>query len=1100
MVELAHAYVQIVPSMSGVGRAIQDAFGSAGDKGGAQAGKNFTSGFSAKIGAVAGVTASVFNKVAGVVASSLNSAIGRADQMNNFPKVMKNLGYSSEDAAASIKKISAALDGLPTTSSAMTGMVQQLAPLTSNLDEATDIALAFNNAMLAGGASTIEQENALTQYTQMLSAGKVDMQAWRSIQAAMPGQLNQVAEAMMGAGHNANDLYEAMKDGTYSFDDFNKTVMRLNKQGFAQYASFAQQARDATQGIGTAFENVRNRVAKAVQKVIEAIGVENIAGAINDFSSQFGKIGDAAANMVTGVKNWLGQAAQAAKPLVSIWQGDFAKLGLYLTGLGANAAAFGKSLLDVITNGGGMQSFLVGLNNVISALVNWWIALTRNVSIFIGTLADTGGVQAFLAALGELWQGLTQLFQGLQDAATGLLEIGENGGAAAAAGKLVGDAFEVATPIVKALAGTLQSVGEWASEHGDIVRAAIIGIGTAFAAVKGYQALNSGLQALTGTMNTVTTAAKGISNGIMLMTDLGGPVAMLKQMAGGLSLVKTAQTAWSTATKMATAVQGAFNAVIAANPIGAIVVAVAAVVAALVWFFTQTEVGRRAWAAFTSWLSETWAALVEGAKAIWNGLGEFLANLWATITGGVTGAWTSITTFLSGVWTGISTTATTIFNGIRDFIVNVFTVIGALIVAPLQAIRNGINTVFGWILSFITQQMNSTNTVWSTIWTAIYNVVNTIFTLISGYISTVVNAIRTVIVVFLDLLKGDWQGAWDAIKSFFTTTWDGIKAFLSNILDGIKAVWTTVWTAISTFFTDVWNRIVAFFTPIINGIRNTIGNVLNAIKSVWTSIWNAVKSVASAIWNAISGVVSTYIQNVRNTISTVLNAISGVWTSVWNSVSSFLGNIWHGITSAVSNGIQNVSNTVGRIKSTVLGAVSGAGQWLYDTGRQIISGLINGIGGAFQWVRNTISNLGSSLVGWAKSVLGIHSPSRIFRDEVGKWIPAGMAQGIDKASGLVADSIDGLTDMVPTVSLKTDTSRLETPLAYHGTVNGGRIAYTMDEQAGEYATKQDIIDAIDAALAAGITLNLNDRGGEVMAGKLAKPMSYELNSLAMRGR
>ena len=1100
MVELAHAYVQIVPSMSGVGRAIQDAFGSAGDKGGAQAGKNFTSGFSAKIGAVAGVTASVFNKVAGVVASSLNSAIGRADQMNNFPKVMKNLGYSSEDAAASIKKISAALDGLPTTSSAMTGMVQQLAPLTSNLDEATDIALAFNNAMLAGGASTTEQENALTQYTQMLSAGKVDMQAWRSIQAAMPGQLNQVAEAMMGAGHNANDLYEAMKDGTYSFDDFNKTVVRLNKQGFAQYASFAQQAKDATQGIGTAFENVRNRVAKAVQKVIEAVGVENIAGAINGFSSQFGKIGDAAANMVTGVKNWLGQAAQAAKPLVSIWQGDFAKLGMYLTGLGANAAAFGKSLLDVITNGGGMQSFLVGLNNVISALVNWWITLTRNVSIFIGTLADTGGVQAFLAALGELWQGLTQLFQGLQDAATGLLEIGENGGAAATAGKLVGNAFKAAAPIVKALAGTLQSVGEWAGEHGDIVRAAIIGIGTAFAAVKGYQALNSGLQALTGTMNTVTTAAKGISNGIMLMMDLGGPIQMLKQMGSSLSLVKTAQTAWSAATKMATAVQGAFNAVIAANPIGAIAVAIAAVVAALVWFFTQTEVGRKAWAAFTSWLSETWAALVEGAKAIWNGLGEFLANLWQTISGGVTGAWTSITTFLSGVWTGISTTATTIFTGIRDFIVNVFTVIGALIVAPLQAIQNGINTVFGWILSFITQQMNSTNTVWSTIWTAIYNVVNTIFTLISGYISTVVNAIRTVIVVFLSLLKGDWQGAWDAIKSFFTTTWDGIKAFLSNILDGIKAVWTTVWTAISTFFTDVWNRIVAFFTPIINGIRNTIGNVLNAISGVWTSVWNAVKSVASTIWNAISGVVSTCIQNVRNTISTVLNAISGVWTSVWNSVSSFLGNIWHGITSAVSNGIQSVSNTVGRIRDTVLGAVSGAGQWLYDTGRQIISGLINGIGGAFGWVRNTISNLGSSLVGWAKSVLGIHSPSRIFRDEVGKWIPAGMAQGIDKASGLVADSIDGLTDMIPTVSLKTDTSRLETPLAYHGTVNGGRIAYTMDDRSADSATKQDIIDAIDMALSAGITLNLSDRGGEVMAGKLAKPMSYELDNMARLGR
>ena len=616
---------------------------------------------------------------------------------------------------------------------------------------------------------------------------------------------------------------------------------------------------------------------------------------------------------------------------------------------------------------------------------------------------------------------------------------------------------------IKLVADTLN----WFVQHGKELAPIIIGIGTAFAAVKGYQALNSGLQALTGTMNTVTTAAKGVSNGIMLMTDLGGPVAMLKQMAGGLSLVKTAQTAWSTATKMATAVQGAFNAVIAANPIGAIAVAVAAFVAALAWFFTQTEAGRKAWAAFTSWLSETWAALVEGAKAIWNGLGEFLANLWSAISGGITSAWTSITSFLSGVWNGISTTATTIFNGIRDFIVNVFTVIGALIVAPLQAIQNGINTVFGWILSFITQQMNSTNTVWSTVWTAIYNVVSTIFGLISSCISTVVNAIRTVIVVFLSFLKGDWQGAWDAIKSFFTTTWDGI---------------------------------VAFLTPIINGIKTTIGNVLNAIQSVWASIWNAISGVVSTIWNAISGVVSTCIQNVRNTISTVLNAISGVWTSVWNRVSSFLGNIWHGITSAVSNGIQSVSNTVGRIKSTVLGAVSGAGRWLYDTGRQVIQGLINGIGGAFKWVKDTIGNLGKNLIGWAKGVLGIHSPSRIFRDEVGKWIPAGMAQGIDKASGLVADSIDGLTDMVPTVSLKTDASRLETPLAYSAVVGNGRIAYTVDDHTAEYATKQDIIDAIDQALTAGITLNLSDRGGEVMAGKLAKPMSYELNSLAMRGR
>ena len=578
---LATAYVPIVPSMDGVGKAIEKAFGDAskttGSKTGQSIGKGLSGGFAAKVGAVAGIASTVFSKVASVVTGSLNSAISRADQMNNFPKVMKNLGYSSEDAAASIKKISSALDGLPTTSSAMTGMVQQLAPLTSNLDQATNIALAFNNAMLAGGASTMEQENALTQYTQMLSAGKVDMQAWRSIQAAMPGQLNQVAEAMLGAGKNSNDLYEAMKNGSISFDDFNKKVMELNHNGFGKYASFAQQAKDATQGIGTAMENVQNRVAKAVQKVIEAVGVENIAGAINGFSSQFGKIGDAAAGMVTGVKGWFGKAAQAAQPLVSIWQSDFGQLGVYLKGLASNAQAFGGSLLDVVTNGGGLQNFLTGLNNIISPLVNWWIALTRNVSIFIGTLSDSGGVQAFLASLSELWKGLTQLGQGLADAVTGFLTVGQNGGAAASIGQLVGDAFNAAAPFVEKLASTLQSLGDWASEHGDAIRTVITGIAGGFAAFK---------------------------------------------TASLISAAVTALKSFDVAAKIAAAGQWVLNAAMNANPIVLVVTAIGALVAALVWFFTQTETGRKAWASFTSFLSSAWQSVVSFVTS----LGQNIAN------------------------------------------------------------------------------------------------------------------------------------------------------------------------------------------------------------------------------------------------------------------------------------------------------------------------------------------------------------------------------------------------------------------------------------------------------------------------------------------
>ncbi len=997
-IEIATAFVQVVPSMKGVGKAIESAFGSAsetaGNTAGIKAGNGFAGGFGAKLGVITGIAQSVAGKAIEAFMGLSGEITSASDSAQKFASTLNFAGVSERQ----IKRLTASTqDYADKTVYDLNDIRNTTAQLAANgVPNYDRLAEAAGNLNAVAGGSADTFKSVAMVLTQTAGQGKLTTENWNQLSDAIPGASGKIQQALKEAGAYTGNFRDAMADGQITAQEFNDAIMSL---GFTDAA------------------------------VEAATSASTIEGATGNLEAAFVKLGasvlDTAKPAITGGMSWIADGVTNAVPVVQAG---------------------------------------------IEGLIGWFQRLYSK-------LEENGAITAFKSA----WDTIRDAIMGVVNMVIDWAHMIPPDGLANG---------------IKLVADTLN----WFVRHGKELAPIIIGIGTAFAAVKGYQALNSGLQALTGTMNTVTTAAKGVSNGIMLMTDLGGPVAMLKQMAGGLSLVKTAQTAWSTATKMATAVQGAFNAVIAANPIGAIAVAVAAVVAALAWFFTQTEAGRKAWAAFTSWLSETWAALVEGAKAIWNGLGEFLANLWSAISGGITSAWTSITSFLSGVWNGISTTATTIFNGIRDFIVNVFTVIGALIVAPLQAIQNGINTVFGWILSFITQQMNSTNTVWSTVWTAIYNVVSTIFGLISSCISTVVNAIRTVIVVFLSFLKGDWQGAWDAIKSFFTTTWDGIKAFLSNILDGIKSIWTSVWTAVSQFFTDVWNRIVAFFMPIINGIRTTIGTVLNAIQSVWTSIWNAVRSVASTIWNAISGVVSTCIQNVRNTISTVLNAISGVWTSVWNRVGSFLGNIWHGITSAVSNGIQSVSNTVGRIRDTVLGAVSGAGGWLYDTGRQIISGLINGIGGAFQWVRNTISNLGSSLVGWAKGVLGIHSPSRIFRDEVGKWIPAGMAQGIDRASGLVADSIDGLTDMIPTVSLKTDTNMLETPLAYHGTVNGGRIAYTMDEQAGGYATKQDIIDAIDAALAAGITLNLNDRGGEVMAGKLAKPMSYELNSLAMRGR
>lgn len=914
--QLAQAYVQIVPSMKGVGKAIENAFDgpskSTGQKAGQSIGSGLSGGFAAKVGAVAGIASTVFSKVASVVTGSLNSAISRADQMNNFPKVMKNLGYSSEDAAASIKKISSALDGLPTTSSAMTGMVQQLAPLTSNLDQATNIALAFNNAMLAGGASTMEQENALTQYTQMLSAGKVDMQAWRSIQAAMPGQLNQVAEAMLGAGKNSNDLYEAMKNGSISFDDFNKKVMELNQNGFGKYASFAQQAKDATQGIGTAMENVQNRVAKAVQKVIEAVGVENIAGAINGFSSQFGKIGDAAAGMVTGVKGWFGKAAQAAQPLVSIWQSDFGQLGVYLKGLASNAQAFGGSLLDVVTNGGDLQNFLTGLNNIISPLVNWWIALTRNVSIFIGTLSDSGGVQAFLASLSELWKGLTQLGQGLADAVTGFLAVGQNGGAAASIGQLVGDAFNAAAPFVEKLASTLQSLGDWASEHGDAIRTVIAGIAGGFAAFK---------------------------------------------TASLISAAVTALKSFGVAAKIAAAGQWVLNAAMNANPIVLVVTAIGALVAALVWFFTQTETGRKAWASFTSFLSSAWQSVVSFVTS----LGQNIANFFT------------------------------------------------------QTIPNAIQSVIQWF-----QQLPSA------IGTALSNLITSIGTWAVSFGQSALQAGQQFVSNIANFLTNlpATIAYWLAYGITFVVLWaaqlgsQAISAgqqFLANL---------------GTFFVqlpgNIWNWLTSTVASVASWAAQMGANALSAGSWFLSNVGTFISQLPANVGSWLSGAVSAAASFVGRMASNAVNAGSRFLSSIGSYISQVPGRIGAGLSGAIS--------AVGSFASSMASGALRAGQQflsnlvntlasipgrMVSIGSQIVHGIISGITGSIGKVGSAILGGVKDAISGVKNFLGIHSPSRLFRDQIGRNIGLGLAQGISNSQAAVMSSMNGMASDIASTRFTT---------------------------------------------------------------------------------
>lgn len=356
--------------------------------------------------ALGNVAAGLFSKGMGMISSSMGSAIKRIDTMKNFPIVMESLGYDANDAAKSIQKISNSLDGLPTSTDSIVSMTQMLAPMTKSLDEASDIALAMNNALLAGGKAADEQSRAMIQYTQMLSTGKVDMQSWKSMQQAMPGQLDQIAKSLLGATAKGNDLYAAMKEGEVSFDDFNNAVLKLNKQGLPGMKNFEEQARAATGGIGTAMDNLKNRIAKGLADILEGIGRERISDFINNLSSTI-KTG------LSGLSDFAGQAADKVFPILEKLVANLPKIAAAITAitgvkfawngfqtitgtltkfgtsLGTTAAKFSDFMANIALSGNSYGKFSGGLSDMA-------FKLSKISPLALGAASAIAGVAAAL--------------------------------------------------------------------------------------------------------------------------------------------------------------------------------------------------------------------------------------------------------------------------------------------------------------------------------------------------------------------------------------------------------------------------------------------------------------------------------------------------------------------------------------------------------------------------------------------------------------------------------------------------------------------------------------------------------------------------------
>lgn len=364
---------------------------------------------------------------------------------------------------------------------------------------------------------------------------------------------------------------------------------------------------------------------------------------------------------------------------------------------------------------------------------------------------------------------------------------------------------------------------KWISEHheelkilGGVAISASVGVGAFFLVFKSAKIISSATKAVKGFVNGV----KGI--GVALTTGLG--------------------------------------------PIGLVIGAISALVAAFIYFWNTSEEFRNFWIglwesittaasgaweaikntalAFWDWITLTASAAIEGMKEGWNSFKESVANIWNAITDFASTAWETIKNV---VQVGIM------------FIVEIITFAVELIMIP-----------------------------WRFIWENVKEFVIPIWESIKSTVSNAINAVKTTIETVLN-----------AIKTFFTNVWNSIKNTTTSVFNGIKSV-----------VTNIWNSIKSVFETVLNAIKSVVSTAWNNIKSVTSSVFNAVKGVASSVWNSIKSVIDSVVNGIKSVVSSVWNSIKSTTSSVFNGIKDTASSVWNSIKSAIETPINAAKNAV----------------------------------------------------------------------------------------------------------------------------------------------------------------------------------------------
>ncbi|MFC3212730.1 phage tail tape measure protein [Planomicrobium okeanokoites] len=331
------------------------------------------------------------------------------------------------------------------------------------------------------------------------------------------------------------------------------------------------------------------------------------------------------------------------------------------------------------------------------------------------------------------------------------------------------------------------------------------------------------------------------------------------------------------------------------------------------------------------------------------------------------------------VWNFIKTTIETVVAAVVAFVMSVWGQLVAFWNENGEMIKEATSNVWNVISTVIQGVLKAIQAVFQVVWPIIQIIVMSVWENIKGVISGALDIIMGLVQVFAGLFTGNWSAMWEGVKQMFS----GAVQFL--------------WNAVQLL---LWGKLLKGLAGFVGAFRSQIGAFWNGVKTLFNTSINAIKSFFTAGLQSIRGVTQANLSNILNFFRTIFSAIV-------TTVRTRFANVVTAIRTALSTALTLIRTVL----TNMINAVKNKASAFLSAGKDLIRGLINGIKNMTGQALSAITGVVDSVVGKAKSLFGIKSPSRVFMG-IGAYLSEGLANGIDDKARTAIKTVGDLSRSV----------------------------------------------------------------------------------------